>query len=85
MNKSIALSALTAIKTVVHGEYLELPVWIHDSQMTAYYRSQDWSETWTDENGWRINVPNNNSVLLKSYPYEGDDYAWKPYIRGGAI
>ena len=30
-------------------------------------------------------VSSNNSVLLKTEPYAGHEYAYKPYLRGGAI
>jgi hypothetical protein len=84
VRKSITLSALT-VTAVVNAEYLELPITVDGSEKLTYYRSQDWSETWTDEDGKRVNVPNNNSIMLKSYNYEDDAFAFKPRIRGGAI
>ena len=50
---------------------------------TRYFRSQDWSECSVNDDA--VTLPNNNSIILKNNPYDGDDYDMKPYIRGGAI
>jgi hypothetical protein len=62
-----------------------MTVHVDGSIRTMHFRSQDWSTIEVDEDNNRVHVPNNNSMLIKKNPYEGENYAFTPYLRGGSI
>lgn len=33
----------------------------------------------------RVHVPNNNSILIKDMEWDGQEFAFKPYLKGGAL
>ena len=83
MNKTFAVVALAA--TSVSAEYLKTIIDVDGSDKSLYFKSQSFSSAYLDENGNRINIENNNSVFLKTSENSSMDFAFKPYIRGGAI
>ena len=80
--RTFAVSAIIAV--AANAMYHEYPITVDGSAKNLYYRSQDWSSADQDVPG-RVNVSSNNAILLKHNEFEGHEYAYKPYIRGGAI
>jgi hypothetical protein len=81
--RTFAVAALIAV--AANAMYHEYPITQDGSTSTLYFRSQDWSSTEQDMDGSRVKISPNNSILLKISEFEGYEYAYKPYIRGGAI
>jgi hypothetical protein len=79
--RTFTVSAIIAV--AANAMYNEYPITVDGSTKTLYYRSQDWSSAETNQSS--VKVSSNNSILLKDQEYEGHEYAYKPYIRGGAI
>lgn len=79
--RAFAVSAI--ISVAVNAMYYEYNITLDGASSTLHYRNQDWAESEMSSSG--LNISSNNSVLLKQSPYEGHEYAFKPYIRGGAI
>jgi hypothetical protein len=80
--RTFAVSAIIAV--AANAMYHEYTVNVDGNDTTKYYRSQDWSSTEQDMVS-RVHVSSNNSILLKDNEYEGYEYTFKPFIRGGAI
>ena len=81
--RTFAVTALFAV--AANATYETYKITQDGSSKNLYFRSQDWSSAELDQNKSRIKVPENNSILLKNQEYEGYNYAYKPYVRGGAI
>ena len=81
--RTYTISAIIAV--AINATYYEFPFTLDGTSETLHYRYQDWHQTTSDMSGSEMKVSSNNSVLLKKSPYEGYEYAYKPYIRGGAI
>ena len=81
--RNFAISALVAV--AVDATYQTLKITKDGNSDDKYFRSQDWTDAPLDLGGTRVAVKTNNSLLIKNQAYDGYEYAYKPYIRGGAI
>ena len=81
--RTFAISALVAV--AVHANYQTFKITKDGNSDDKYFRSQDWTDAPVDQSDTRVQVKNNNSLLIKNQAFEGYEYAYKPYIRGGAI
>ena len=81
--RTFAISALVAV--AVHANYQTFKITKDGNSDDKYFRSQDWTDAPVDQSDTRVQVKNNNSLLIKNQEFEGYEYAYKPYIRGGAI
>ena len=81
--RTFALSALFAVAT--NATYQTFKITKDGNSDTKSVRSQVWTTSPVDQNDRRVTVNNNNSVLIKNQAFDGYEYAYKPYIRGGAI
>ena len=79
--RSFAIAALVAAS--VSASYEKMAITVDGSKYNRYFRPQDWSQCSVSADAVRL--PNNNSILMKNNPYDGSDYDFQPYIRGGAI
>lgn len=51
-----------------------------------YFKGRDWNTQHEIlENGWTVVMPANTSIVLQDQAFDGYDYSYTPYIRGGSI
>ena len=81
--RTFTVSAIIAV--AIKAEYFTYPITQDGGQTNLHYRYQDWHQSSQDMSGSEMMVSSNNSIVLKISPFEGFEYAYKPYIRGGAI
>mgnify|MGYP001180543877 CR=1 FL=1 len=82
--KQFTLAALCAALSSAEI-YQQFTVDVDGNDRNMHFRSQDWSTVDVHADGRGISVPNNNYVLIKADPYDGADYAFRPWLRGGAF
>ena len=81
--RTFAISALVAV--AANASYQTFKITKDGNSDDKYFRSQDWTDAPVDQSDRRVQVKNNNSLLIKNQEFDGYEYAYKPYIRGGAI
>jgi len=81
--RNFVLAALTA--ALVQAEYQDFTIKMNGTEYAKHFRSQDWTSIDTFSNGTGAHVGNNNSMLIKDSAWDGQEYAFKPRLRGGAM
>ena len=82
------LFTVYAVMAVVASanSYIEFNIREDNNPKTAFVRSQEWSTLIPkNDDKTAIKIPMNNSMMIKKKGFDGPEYAWKPWVRGGAI
>ena len=83
MQTFVAALSMVAVQA---SDYFSINVAVDGYDYEKFVQQIDWFEHSTgtsDGNG--VTIPNNSQILLKNYAYDGQAYAFKPYLRGGSI
>lgn len=85
MMKQTFVAALSMI-AVQASDYFSINLEVDGYEYEKYVQQIDWFEHSTVTNdGYGVTIPNNSQILLKNYAYDGQAYAFKPYLRGGSL
>ena len=82
IQKSLSVAACLAAATT--AQYVPLTVSVDGADAIKQYRSQNWS-TATTSATYQVNIGSNNNVFLHDAALDGQYYAYKPGMIGGAL
>ena len=80
--RHFAIAALAAAHA--SAEYSQMTITVDGSERTKYFKGQSFG-TVDQPSSDSVRVHNNNNILIKDDPYDGENFAFKPWIRGGSI
>jgi len=87
--KSFVLSALTVVlacaQDATPDPFDHFKVVVDGSVSNKYVRSLNFSSVAYDDEKFHMYVRNNNNLMIKNREWDGEEYAFKPYLKGGHI